>query len=99
MSIVVPPLTGLTEANGRVFPMHDIITMIDGRNEVRGHGSGMPEWGAVYNDPLASEISGQSPDFIVRGRILFARLLSGVDPEVTHGTTYDVGIFEARHAV
>jgi len=70
MSIVVPPLTGLSEANGGVFPMQDIIAMIDGRTDVRGHGSGMPVWGAVYNDPMAAEVSGQSPGFIVRGRIL-----------------------------
>jgi hypothetical protein len=70
LTVVVPPLTGLSEANGGVFPMQDVIAIIDGRTDVRAHGSGMPVWGAVFEDPLAAEVTGQSADFIARGRIL-----------------------------
>ncbi len=70
MNIIVPALTGLAEANGGVFPMSEVIAMIDGRTEVRGHGSGMPVWGAVFADPLAADVAGTSADYITRGRIL-----------------------------
>ena len=70
MTVVVPPLTGLAAANGGVFPMDDVIAYIDGRKDVRAHGSGMPVWGSVYRDPVAGMVKGQSPDFIARGRIL-----------------------------
>lgn len=70
MNVVVPPLTNLAEANGGVFPMQDIVAIIDGRTDVRAHGSGMPVWGAVYQDPVAAEVSGFSADYIARGRIL-----------------------------
>lgn len=70
MSIIVPPLTGLAAANDGEFPLDDVVKIIDGRAEVRGHGSGMPVWGAVFADPLAAEISGQSVDYITRGRVL-----------------------------
>lgn len=70
MTIIVPPLTGLAEANGGEFPMQQVIEIIDGRTDVLAHGSGMPVWGSVYQDPMAAEISGNSPDMIARGRIL-----------------------------
>ena len=70
MTVVVPPLTGLAAANGGVFPMQEVVAIIDGRTDVRAHGSGMPVWGTVYQDPMAGAVSGQSPDLIARGRIL-----------------------------
>lgn len=70
MTIVVPPLTGLAAANDGVFPLQKVVEIIDGRTDVRAHGSGMPVWGAVFADPLAAEVSGQSSDYITRGRIL-----------------------------
>ena len=70
MTVVSPPLTGLAAANDGDFPMQSVLAIIDGRADVRAHGSGMPVWGAVFNDPLAATVSGQSADYITRGRIL-----------------------------
>lgn len=65
-----PPLTGLAKANGGTFPMDRVIRIIDGRDQVRAHGSDMPVWGAVFKAPLAGEISNQGAEMAVRGRIL-----------------------------
>lgn len=70
MSVVVPPLTELAAANDGTFPMSEVVAIIDGRTDVRAHGSGMPVWGAVFADPLAAEVKGESVDYVVRGRIL-----------------------------
>ena len=70
LTIVVPPLNNLSEANGGEFPMQQVIEAIDGRADIRGHGSGMPVWGAVFRDPLAANVTGQSQEFLIRGRIL-----------------------------
>ncbi len=70
MTVISPALTGLAAANDGVFPMESVLAIIDGRADVRAHGSGMPVWGAVFNDPLAAAVSGQSADYITRGRIL-----------------------------
>ena len=72
LSLVAPPLTGLTAANDGTFPMLEVIHIIDGRTGVRGHGTdaGMPVWGAVYKEPLAGEIGVYGAEVAVRGRIL-----------------------------
>ncbi len=41
-------LTGLSAANGGTFPMQQVIEIIDGREDVRAHGSPMPVWGERY---------------------------------------------------
>lgn len=66
------PLTRLAAENDGVFPMLDVIQIIDGRQGVRGHGTdaGMPVWGAVYKAPLAGEIGPYAAEIAVRGRIL-----------------------------
>lgn len=71
LSIAVPGLTGLAAENDGVFPMLEVIQIIDGRTGVRGHGGdGMPVWGAVYKTPLAGEIGDYAAETIIRGRIL-----------------------------
>lgn len=71
LSIAVPSLTGLAAENDGVFPMLEVIQIIDGRTGVRGHGGeGMPVWGAVYKAPLAGEIGDYAAETAVRGRIL-----------------------------
>ena len=43
-------LTVLTKQNGGVFPVDRVISIIDGREEVPGHGpSDMPVWGREYS--------------------------------------------------
>ena len=72
LSVVAPPLTGLSAANDGAFPMLEVIQVIDGRSGVRGHGTdaGMPVWGAAYKAPLAGEIGVYGAEVAVRGRIL-----------------------------
>lgn len=72
LTIVAPPLTGLSAANDGEFPMLEMIQIIDGRTGVRGHGteSGMPVWGAVFKAPLEDEIGNYAAETAVRGRIL-----------------------------
>lgn len=71
LSVAVPRLTGLSEANNGDFPMLKVIQIIDGRTGVRGHGGeGMPVWGAVYKNPLAEEIGPIAAEIETRGRIL-----------------------------
>lgn len=41
----VPDLTGIAARNGGVFPTAEIMAIIDGRTEVRGHGNPMPVFG------------------------------------------------------
>jgi mono/diheme cytochrome c family protein len=72
LSLIAPDLTKLAAANDGVFPMLQVIQIIDGRSGVRGHGTdaGMPVWGAVYKEPLAGEIGTYGSEIAVRGRIL-----------------------------
>jgi hypothetical protein len=50
MTVTVPDLTRISQANDGVFPMLQVIQIIDGRTGVRGHGSEMPVWGAATSD-------------------------------------------------
>ena len=43
-----PPLTNLARHNGGVFPSGRVVRIIDGREEVRAHGSPMPTWGNKF---------------------------------------------------
>lgn len=72
LNFVAPPLTGLSTANDGVFPMLEVIHVIDGRTGVRGHGTseGMPVWGAVYKSPIVGQTGDYGAEAIVRGRIL-----------------------------
>lgn len=54
----VPDLTGLSAANDGKFPMLDVIHVIDGRKEVRGHGVPMPIYGGLF----AAETHSADPD-------------------------------------
>lgn len=71
MKITVPALTGLSAANEGVFPMLDVIHVIDGRQSVRGHGNPMPVWGKHFE--IQADVDGHGPygsEAVVRGRIL-----------------------------
>ncbi|MEM8580282.1 MAG: cytochrome c [Pseudomonadota bacterium] len=50
MSIAVPDLTQLSALNNGVFPMLEVIHIIDGRTGLRGHGAPMPLYGALFDD-------------------------------------------------
>lgn len=49
MKAKVPDLTGLAKANQGVFPFDKIHQIIDGRAEIKAHGSReMPIWGTAF---------------------------------------------------
>lgn len=70
MSVPVPDLTQIAAQNDGVFPMLDVIQIIDGRTGVRGHGGPMPIWGDRYEALAASEAGDYGVEVMVRGRIL-----------------------------
>lgn len=71
LSVAPPPLTALSKANDGVFPMARVIEIIDGRRDVRGHGTtNMPVWGAVYTQPTQAQVDPEGARLAVRGRIL-----------------------------
>ena len=65
-----PPLNNLRAENDGRFPLDDIVKIIDGRRDVRAHGSSMPIWGSVFTVPLEGEISSEATQLVVKGRIL-----------------------------
>ncbi|NNK77231.1 MAG: cytochrome c [Litoreibacter sp.] len=70
LTVAVPGLTAITAQNGGTFPMLDIIHIIDGRTGLRGHGSEMPVWGAMFRNSIPEEAGLYSSELIVRGRVL-----------------------------
>jgi len=71
LKLPMPDLTVLAKNNGGVFPSARVFNLIDGRDEVQGHGPrDMPVWGEDY---LAKAPRGESivnREGYVRGRIL-----------------------------
>lgn len=70
----VPGIRDLSQNNGGSFPKERVHQIIDGRAEVRAHGSrDMPIWGKEFNDEAAKyyrEVwSVEDPETIVRTRI------------------------------
>ena len=66
-------LTRLSRANQGVFPFARIYESIDGRAEIKGHGSrDMPIWGRTYSVQAAERFFGVEYDQerYVRGRVL-----------------------------
>lgn len=50
LSVRVPDVTVLAKNNGGVFPFDRVYQVIDGRSEVKAHGTrDMPIWGAAFN--------------------------------------------------
>jgi mono/diheme cytochrome c family protein len=61
-------LTMISKKNNGTFPFWRMYGVIDGREEIKGHGTReMPIWGAEFRLQAASNINAQSQ---VRGRIL-----------------------------
>jgi mono/diheme cytochrome c family protein len=71
LTISVPKLTGLATANDGVFPMQEVIAVIDGRTGVRGHGGeNMPVWGTAFKAEAEDTSGGYGAEIEARGRIL-----------------------------
>ena len=69
-----PDLTQLTKTNGGVFPLERVYGAIDGRQQVKSHGTReMPIWGRDYQIRAGEHYYGDviyDSDAFVRGRIL-----------------------------
>lgn len=70
LSIQPPALTGLSAAHDGVFPMLDIIHIIDGRSGMRAHGGPMPIFGSLYSASSVTAGTDYGSVIEVRGRIL-----------------------------
>jgi hypothetical protein len=72
--LTVPPadLTMLARNTDEgIFPMSDLLKVIDGRTVVRAHGSAMPIWGDRFRaEAREQQYSPNDAEIIVRGRIL-----------------------------
>jgi hypothetical protein len=51
----VPDLTGIAARNDGVFPTEEIMQVVDGRREIRAHGSPMPVFGNPFVHSHVSE--------------------------------------------
>jgi hypothetical protein len=68
----LPPtdLTRLSRENDSKFPLDEVSEVIDGRREVRGHGTRtMPVWGMTFQDPdrdsnQEEEVQGRIQDLV-----------------------------------
>lgn len=52
-----PDLTRLAAVNGGQFPTDRVTRIIDGRSELRAHGSPMPVWGAILTPPEVRDLA------------------------------------------
>ena len=66
----VPGLTRLAADNEGVFPMLDVIHIIDGRTGVPAHGTPMPTFGARYRREIGDLAGDYGAEQMVRGRVL-----------------------------
>lgn len=69
MTVQVPDLTQIASANEGVFPMLDVIHVIDGRTGVRAHGGPMPVYGRVFSSE-AEDHGTYTAVLEARGRVL-----------------------------
>ena len=72
LQIHTPDLTALAAKAGGAFPYAETLRLIDGRNEVRAHGSAMPVWGDRFF-VSAAVADGRDPaeaDLVAKGRML-----------------------------
>lgn len=70
MTVEVPDLTQIKAQHNGVYPMLEVIHIIDGRTGLRGHGSAMPVWGDRFAATAALEASDVGTEIEVRGRVL-----------------------------
>lgn len=70
MSVAVPSLVELTQNNDGVFPMLEVIQIIDGRTGVRGHGSEMPVWGRQFKAETFDDAGIYGSEIYARGKVL-----------------------------
>jgi mono/diheme cytochrome c family protein len=69
MTTSVPDLTGLAAANNGIFPMRQVIRIIDGNRTLRAHGGPMPIYGALFREERGS-LSRRENMLYSRGKLL-----------------------------
>lgn len=70
MTVAVPDLTQIQTRHDGVFPMLEVIHLIDGRTGLRAHGSPMPIWGNRFAATAAVTAGDIGAEIEVRGRVL-----------------------------
>lgn len=70
VNIPSPNLTLLARNHDGVFPMLDVLHVIDGRSGTRAHGGAMPLWGRVFSDEIGDRAGPYGGVLEVRGRVL-----------------------------
>lgn len=73
LKVTPPDLTQLAKKNGGVFPLERVYGVIDGRQQVKGHGPrDMPVWGRDYQVKAAEHYVDvpYDPEAYVRGKLL-----------------------------
>ena len=75
MDVETPDLTHLTRDAGGTFPFRKVLSIVDGRNDGRRHGSEMPIRGERYlTDLRIGDATGRmvvgDPELVAQGRLL-----------------------------
>lgn len=73
LKLPLPDLTTVSQRNGGVFPADRMQRIIDGREDIKGHGPRqMPIWGAHYNERAHEYYKGTAydPEVYTRVRVL-----------------------------
>lgn len=71
MKVRVPDITGLAKANQGVFPFDRVYQIIDGRTEIKSHGSrDMPIWGQSFRRQSSAYFVTGDSESAARSRIL-----------------------------
>jgi mono/diheme cytochrome c family protein len=82
VNIPSPNLTLLAKNNGGVFPMLNVLQVIDGRSGTRAHGGVMPVWGRVFSDDVGDSEGAYGGVLEVRGRVLsLAKYLEAIQQQ------------------
>ena len=72
LEIETPNLTLLAKQAGGTFPYEKTLLVIDGRNEIRAHGSEMPVWGDRFfvNAATSDGLDPAQSELVAKGRVL-----------------------------
>lgn len=73
LKLPLPDLTTISQRNGGVFPADRMQRIVDGREDIKGHGPRqMPIWGAHYNERAREYYKGTAfdPEVYIRVRVL-----------------------------
>ena len=64
LSVAPADLTGLSRANGGVFPLGQVLRRVDGREEVRAHGGAMPVFGRLLDGPSVAVLAPDGSEIV-----------------------------------